>query len=113
MVSFNQIIQGLLRYIDAEILPKISGIQKWAAGVAANLAVNNSMQIFHNLKNNQYVKMLNIIDDHDQVNLDILYTEFKKQAQKGPIVMDFPMIGSFTFNEMDVNKLYSYIQGGN
>lgn len=113
MVSFNQIVQGLLKYIDAEILPKISGIQKWATGVAVSLAVNNSTQIFHNLKNNQYIKMLNIIDDHDQVNLDVLYAEFKKQAQKGPIVVDVPMVGSFTFNEMDVNKLYSYIQGGN
>ena len=48
-----------------------------------------------------------------QTHLYFFCTEFKKQAQKGPIVMDFPMIGSFTFNEMDVNKLYSYIQGGN
>lgn len=112
MVSFNQILQGLLRYIDAEMLPKITGVQKWAAGVAASLALSNSAQIFQNLKHNQYVKILNIIDEHDQINLDLLYAEFKKQAQKGPIVMNFPMIGSFTFNETDVNKVYSYIQGG-
>ena len=35
-----------------------------------------------------------------------------KQAQRGAITFDVPLMGALTLNAADVDKLYSYIVGG-
>ena len=114
MVNLNQIQNGIVKYLDSEITPKINGWQKWVFGALASTALAKTTNIFNALKQNEFVKMLEIIDENDMIDIDTLYREFFKQAQKGPVTFDVPMVGALTLNTADVEKIYRYImEGGN
>jgi hypothetical protein len=112
MYEYSKVLNGVAKYIDTEIVDKISGWKKWVIGSGIGLALNNTTEIFNQLKNNEFVKLLNIIDKNDKIDVNKIYQELKKQAQKGAISVDMPMIGTITLNEQDVNKLYELIKEG-
>lgn len=109
MYSYDKVINGLSKYIDNEIVSKLPGWKKWILGTGMGMALSNSNNIYEQLKNNEFIKMLNIIDSNGNVNVEALYKELKKQAQKGSATIEFPMIGAFMLNEQDIDKLYNFI----
>ena len=114
MVNLNQVQNGVARYIDSELLPHIDGWQKWVFGALASTTLAKTTNIFNTLKQNEFVKMLEVIDENDNIDIDTLYREFYKQAQKGAVTFSIPMIGALTLNPADVEKIYRYImEGGN
>lgn len=111
MVTFQQVQAGITKYLDNEIVDQISGWQKWVVGAVSSIALTNSESIFDNLKSNKLIVMLGIIDVEDMVDIDVLHTEFKRQAKEsGAITFNIPMIGTLTLNEGDVDKIYQYIK---
>ena len=113
MVTLNQVQNGIVKYLDNEITPNINGWQKWVFGALASTATLKATNIFNALKQNEFVKMFEIIDENDNIDIDTLYREFLKQAQKGAVTFAVPMIGAMTLNHTDVEKLYRYIiEGG-
>lgn len=110
MYEYNKVINGVAKYIDAEIVEKITGWKKWVVGSGVGIALSNTTDIFNQLKNNEFVKMLNIIDKDDRIDIDKIYKEMKKQAKKGAVTFDVPMLGGLTLNEQDVDKLYEFIK---
>lgn len=112
MVTLNQVQNGVVKYIDNELIPNINGWQKWVFGALASTAMLKTTNIFNALKENPLVKMLEIIDENDNIDIDTIYREFMKQAQKGAVTFDVPMIGAMTLNHTDVEKLYRYIKEG-
>ena len=109
MYEYNKVLNGITKYIDNEIISKISGWKKWVVGSGIGMAMSNSTNVFNQLKENQFVKMLNIIDKNDKIDVDKIYQEMKKQAKKGAITFDVPMLGAITLNENDVDKMYEFI----
>lgn len=112
MYEYSKVLNGVAKYIDTEIVDKIPGWKKWVIGSGIGLALSNMTEIFNQLKNNEFVRLLNIIDKNDKIDVNKIYQELKKQAQKGAISVDMPMIGTITLNEQDVNKLYELIKEG-
>ena len=53
MYDLRQIIKGLSMFIDNDILPKVSGWQKWVIGAGMGVALDKSVNIFEELKNNE------------------------------------------------------------
>lgn len=111
MVTLAQVQAGLNRYIAQEFLSKMTGWQKWVFGASAAMLGNNITGIFNQLKGNNLVKMMGIIDDNDNIDLDKLYAAFKEQARQSSVTFDLPVIGATTLNEGDIDKLYSFIKG--
>lgn len=110
MVDFLQIQTGVTKYVESEIVGKISGWQKWVIGAISAISLNKSAEIFNRVKENQLIIMLGVIDSEDKINIDLLYEEFSKQAKEsGPITFDIPMVGALTLDEKDIDKLYQYI----
>lgn len=110
MYEYTKVLNGITTYIDREIVDKISGWQKWVVGSGIGIAMSNSTNVFNELKKNQFVKMLGVIDKDDKIDVEKIYKELKKQARKGAITFDVPLIGTMTLNEQDVDKLYQYIK---
>ena len=110
MVSLAQVRKGLTKYIDEEFLLKLNGWQKWVFGALAGVALLRIDEIFNVLKGNEIVKMLGVIDEFDNIDLDTLYAEFSKQARKSAITFTVPVVGPVTLNGTDVDKLYRYIK---
>lgn len=113
MYNLRQVVAGLAAFIDNEILTKVNGWQKWLVGAGMGVALDRSSDIFNSLKQNEIIKMLGVIDSDDNIDVDTLYREVKKQAQKSAVTFDIPMLGVLTLNDRDVDKLYSYIKREN
>lgn len=114
MVTIEQIKAGVASYLDAELMPKFpeNGIQKVLAGTAIGLALHKSGDIIMSLKDHPYVKMLEIMDDKYNVDIDVLKTEFVKNIPESGFVLEVPMFGTMKFNKSDIEKLYKHIMGG-
>lgn len=110
MYDYNKVINGIAKYIDTEIVDKILGWKKWVVGSGLGLALSNSTNVFNQLKNNEFVKMLNIIDKDNKIDVDKIYKELRKQAKKSSITFEVPMVGSITLNDQDIEKLYELIK---
>ena len=110
MYNVNQVISGLAKFIDTEIVSKITGWQKWIIGAGLGLSLEKATNIFNSLKSNEMIKALDIIDKNDKINVDVLYKHIKNQAQKGAITFDLPFVGVMTLNEYDIDKLYNCIR---
>lgn len=109
MVTLAQVQNGISRYIESEFLNKLGGWQKWVFGAGATLAMRDLPNTFEKLRQNELVKMMNVIDDAGNIDIDALYANFKDQARKGPITFDVPLIGAVTLNEADVDKIYQSV----
>ena len=112
MVTLAQVQAGVEKYLEAEILSKIPGWQKWVLGAAASRMLSRSGEIFNSLKSNPVVSAMGIIDENDQIDIDAVYREFSAQAQRGAITFDVPLVGPLTLGAGDVDQLYRYIIGG-
>ena len=110
MYEYNKVISGIVKYVDTEIVDKITGWKKWVVGSGIGLALSNTTEVFNQLKNNEFVKMLGVINKEDKVYVDKIYKEMKKQAKKSAVTFDMPMIGPITLNEQDVDKMYELIK---
>ena len=109
MVTMEQIKRGAARYVDEEFTAKLSGWQKWAVGSYAAMALENLDGMFLKLGDKPAVRAMGVIDEAGNVDLDRVYTCVKKQAQKGPVTFQAPLLGAVTINELDVDKLYTCI----
>lgn len=112
MVTLAQVQAGVEKYLETEILSKIPGWQKWVLGAAASRMLSRSGEIFNTLKSNPIVSAMGVIDEQDQIDIDAIYREFSKQAQRGAITFDIPLMGALTVNSSDIDRLYNYIIGG-
>lgn len=112
MVHISSIQNGVTRYIDAELLPKLSGWKKWTFATMAGLWLTNLPNTFMKVKENSFVKTLGIIDSADQIDIEKIYSELNKQAQKGPIVVEIPLIDKLTLNASDIDTIYRFILEG-
>lgn len=112
MVTYNQVVNGMTKYIDQEIINKIQGWQRWALGAGAGIMMNKGTNMFNAFKAHPVVKMLEVIDENGMIDIDTIYTELRKQAEKGSATFDAPMIGTITLTKDDVDKLYRLIKEG-
>lgn len=111
MITLAQAISGAERYIEAEIIAKIPGWQKWVVGAGVSRALSRAGDIFSELKEHPMIKMLAIIDPKtDEIDIDALYNEFTKQAQRGAVTFNVPLAGALTLTAADVDKIYQYIK---
>lgn len=112
MVTYNQVVNGMSRYIDQEIINKIQGLPRWGLGAVSGIALSKGTNIFNALKAHPIIKMLEVIDENDMIDIDTIYKELRKQAEKGAATFDAPMIGTITLTKDDVDKLYRLITEG-
>lgn len=110
MVSQEQLQRGITRFVDAEVLPKLSGIKKVGVGMYVGLVAHNAADAINKLKTNPAIAMLGIIDENNAIDIDALYdVAIPLFSEKQ--TFDLPVLGSVAFDKSDVDKLYKYIKG--
>lgn len=110
MIAITNIGKGIALYADRELLPKLQdgSWQKAAAGIAASIVAKRGELLVQGLANNQALSAMQIVKD-GQVDLDLLRDAACERLQGSGMVINVPVLGSMTFNQDDVNKLYSCI----
>lgn len=108
MYNYDTVIHGLVKFVDEELVPKMTGLNKWLFGTCAGIVASKGEHVFHALKDIELLHTLELIHE-DQINVTCIYKELLRQAQKGEIHIDIPMIGTIKLNHQDVEKMYRYI----
>lgn len=109
MVHKSKVLYGIAAYIDDEIVAKMAGSWKaWVIGGAAGIAVSRADAIIAQLAENHVVKAMGLIDG-ENIDVETVFAELRKQAQKAPATIAVPLIGPITFGPTDVDSLYRHI----
>lgn len=97
-------------WLDNEMIASLNGINRWIVGAGLCMALDNGVNIFNELKQNEMVKSLNIINEADEIDIDKIYEYIMAQAKKGPATFNFPLVGAVTMHDTDIEKLYMMIK---
>lgn len=109
-VKFENVVDGINRYINKEIYKNLNGAQEFVARLVAGRMLNNSEHIKDVLMNNGFAKTLCIIDDEGMVDVEMLLTDIRSEiARQGSLQLDIPLIGKLTFHPDDVDVLHNEI----
>lgn len=107
--EFNQVVDGLVKYINKYILPGMNQLQDFGARVMIGRFLSNSENVRTMLINNGFIRTFGIIDEKG-VEIEELLTDIKKEiARQGKISFDVPLFGKMTFEPGDVDILYQII----
>ena len=110
MITVEQAAGGLSRYLDAEVMPHLPSGRGLLLGTAAALYIRRAPEIVRELAARPSVKLLGIIDEQNNIDLDALYNAALPQV-KGTLEVKLPFVGGLTFDRTEVDKLYRYMKG--
>lgn len=112
MYEFNRVIDGISRYIDAEIYSGMNDLQEFAARVLIGRFLINSDNVKNSLVNNGFIRTFGIINEEGMVDVVTLAKDIKREiARKGKISVSIPMFGTMNFVPEDVDTLFRNITG--
>lgn len=113
MVSLDQVKRGAAKYIECEIVSKLPGWKKWVFGGCAALVLQNIDSVYDELRSKELVRMMNVITDDGQINIEEVYRHIRSQAEKtGDVPVIVPLIGEMRFSAADIDVLYQKIMEG-
>lgn len=111
--KFEKVIDGISRYINAEIYTGMNDLQELLARMAVGRVISNEEAIKESLMNNGIIRTFDLIDREGMVDVDGLRNELKKEIErKGKISISIPMFGKLSFTPADVDSIYKYIVEG-
>lgn len=112
MIHYSRVINGAVNYIDNEIISQMKGSLKgWGLDIVTGLMARRPERVFIWLREIPLIAPLGVIDG-EMVDVEAIYSEALRAAQKGSATVNLPAIGPVTFKANDVESLYRYIMGG-
>ena len=112
-VRFENVVDGINRYIDKEIYCNLNGAQEILARVVVARMNQNAETIKQSMMNNGFFKTLCIIDSDGMVEVDQLLRDIRQEIErKGSLEVNIPMIGKLKFTATDVDVLKNEILRG-
>lgn len=111
MVAINKVEQGIAAYLDKEFMPQLpsNGLERVVVGTVVSIMIKRSSGVIASYRNHPLVKMLGIINEDDQVDIEIVMEELSKNIPADGLKVEIPVLGVLTFRKSDVDKLYDYI----
>jgi hypothetical protein len=96
--------------MEREIASKMNGsFKSWMLGAAVGLVTTRADALLAGLLQNPMLTALHLVEG-EMVDVDAIYGELLKQAQKSSATISLPLVGTVTFKENDVEALYRYIK---
>lgn len=112
MVPINKVKNGIVKYLDAEVINKLPGWRSWVFGAGAIIMLSKVDTVIDQVKEHPVVKMMGVIDG-DMVDVETIYAAFKKQTQTvGAVDISIPTIGNLRMGTADIDRLYNFIMEG-
>ena len=70
MVSIDKVQTGISRYLDNEVVPKMSGANRWLFSAAAAAYVAEAPKLVKKLNENKALAALNLVDEAGNVDVE-------------------------------------------
>lgn len=110
-MEFEKVIDGILRYLDAEIYKGMNDWQQLMARIAVSRMIGNTESLKNAVVNNSYLRTFAVVDSKGMVDVDGLVKDLKEQLRTmEKVSISIPLMGTFTFTEADIDKLHSMIK---
>lgn len=111
-VTATQILDGIQRYIESEVVVKIPDARKWLVGAYVALMMRPFRENPSSLLNHPMIAPLGVATADGRVDIDAVHEVFLAQAQRGPSFINIPMVGPYNMDTSDIDKIYNYIISG-
>ena len=112
-MDYDAVVNGIVAYINKEILPAMTDWQEMLARVAMSRMLQSKDTYKTALVNNTFLQTFGFVSADGKVDVDGIASSLKEQiAEKGKIEVSLPVFGKLWFTPDDVDKLYRYITGG-
>lgn len=113
MVSFDQVLDGLARYLNKNFYANLNDWQEIVARLAIGRIIGNPEALKQSLQANPFVRTFAIFDSEGNVDLEPIMRDLRKEIErKGKMTVEIPMLGKISFTGEDVTELYREITGG-
>lgn len=100
-----------MRYIQSDMLPKLSGIKRTGLAVAAELYAMQMDKIIHDFMERPAIKYMNLQDEAGNIDLERVQDVLRKHMHDDDrIDIPIPVIGPYTIDRTDVERLMQYIK---
>ena len=110
MISIDQLMRGVTRFADLEIIPHLPTGKGIGAGIALALLMDGGKARILQLRENPAVQLMGVMDEAGNVDLDRLYNAARPKVDGQKLPVAIPVIGELRFDVSDLDKLYKYIQ---
>lgn len=112
MVNFNQVLDGLTRYLNKNFYSNLNDWQEIVARLAVGRIINNE-NLKQSLQANPFVRTFAIFDSEGNVELEPIMRDLKREIErKGKLSVEIPMFGKISFTGEDISEIYREITGG-
>ena len=108
-VTIDQAMRAAVRFADNEVIPHLPGGKGIGAGIALALILDGSRDYILRLRENPAVKLMRIMDEQGNIDIDRLYSAARPKFEN-KLYVSVPFIGEMKFDQNDVDKLYQYMQ---
>lgn len=108
-VDANQIQQGIIKYISADMLPKVDGWKKIVFG--ASLELLSTQKLAEQILASPYISMLGITDGNGLIDVDKLKDALEHQMGMQKIDIEIPLIGTYKIGQSDIERICQIIKG--
>lgn len=113
MVSFEQIIDGVARYLNKYLFSKMNDFQEVIARIAVGRIIGNPEALKQSLQANGIVRTFAVMDSDGNVDLEPIMRDLKREIErKGKLTVEIPMFGKISFLPQDIDEIYREITGG-
>lgn len=106
MVSKEAFKNGILSYLDSEIIPHLSNFGRWGLGAIGYIITARFDNIIDLMNQNKFCESLGVIDEKGMIDVELLADSLIDSSEKyGKLTIEVPILGSFTFSKDDVVEM--------
>lgn len=114
MITQEQFIDGLYRYIRREIIPHMPNYAKLIAGAMLLRNVGRIGDMLKSVADGSILHTLGVLEPDGMIDADLWCTHLKNSMNEfcgGKADIDIPTLPTITFYEADVDALRRYLKG--
>lgn len=112
MVTSEQIVNGLIMYVDKEMIPKLDTASKWIVGTLVGILGVKAENLALKIQSNELALAVGAVNEDGLFDIDLIFEQLEKSAKRyGKLQINIPMLGIISLDDNDVKKIKQFIKG--